>query len=179
MVLARRSSLRRRKTAAEFLKPRGKSRRRAKKRPFQLLLKPPSRTGGPDQSFYHDCSNTEVLVFSVPWRPRMKLLNLGITALSAVFATALIGQSTDTPSNAAENTLKVSSRAVLVDVIVTDKNGNAVKGLKQGDFRVLEQGKKQSISYFEEHTADLLARRGQNRAFPPMPPNVFTNFSPL
>ena len=109
----------------------------------------------------------------------MKLFNLGITALTAVFATALIGQSTDTTSSAPENTLKVSSRAVLVDVIVTDKNGNAVKGLKQGDFRVLEQGKKQSISYFEEHTADLLARRGQDRAFPQMPPNVFTNFSPL
>ncbi len=109
----------------------------------------------------------------------MKLFNLGMTALTAVFATALIGQSTDTTSSAPENTLKVSSRAVLVDVIVTDKNGNAVKGLKQEDFRVLEQGKKQSISYFEEHTADLLARRGQDRAFPPMPPNVFTNFSPL
>ncbi len=109
----------------------------------------------------------------------MKLFNLGITALTAVFATALIGQSTDATSSAPENTLKVNSRAVLVDVIVTDKNGNPVKGLKQEDFRVLEQGKKQSISYFEEHTADLLARRGQDRAFPPMPPNVFTNFSPL
>jgi VWFA-related protein len=109
----------------------------------------------------------------------MKLFNLGITALTAAFATALIGQSIDTTSSAPENTLKVNSRAVLVDVIVTDKNGNAVKGLKQGDFRVLEQGKKQSISYFEEHTADLLARRGQDRAFPTMPPNVFTNFSPL
>jgi VWFA-related protein len=109
----------------------------------------------------------------------MKLFNLGITALTAVFATALIAQSSDTTSNAPETTLKVNSRAVLVDVIVTDKNGNPIKGLKQEDFRVLEQGRKQSISYFEEHTADLIARRGQNRAFPPMPPNVFTNFSPL
>ncbi len=109
----------------------------------------------------------------------MKLFNLGITALTAVFATALLAQSNDTVGNAPETTLKVNSRAVLVDVIVTDKNGNPVKGLKQDDFRVLEQGKKQSISYFEEHTADLLARRGQNRAFPAMPPNVFSNFSPL
>jgi VWFA-related protein len=109
----------------------------------------------------------------------MKLFKLGIAALTAVFATALIAQSSDTASTAPETTLKVNSRAVLVDVIVTDKNGNPVKGLKQEDFRVLEQGKKQSISYFEEHAADLLARRGQNRAFPTMPPNVFTNFSPL
>lgn len=109
----------------------------------------------------------------------MKFVSLGITALTAVFATALMGQNTDTTSSAPENTLKISSRAVLVDVIVTDKNGNPVKDLKQGDFRVLEEGKKQSITYFEEHSPDLLARRGQDRAFPPMPPNVFTNFSPL
>ncbi|MGC2613865.1 MAG: VWA domain-containing protein [Terracidiphilus sp.] len=109
----------------------------------------------------------------------MKLFKLGIGALTTVFATALIAQSSDTTRTAPETTLKVNSRAVLVDVIVTDKNGTPVKGLKQGDFRVLEQGKKQSISYFEEHTADLLSRRGQDRAFPPMPPNVFTNFSPL
>ena len=57
----------------------------------------------------------------------MKLFNLGITALTAVFATALIGQSTDATSSAPENTLKVNSRAVLVDVIVTDKNGNPVE----------------------------------------------------
>ena len=109
----------------------------------------------------------------------MRLFNLGITALTAVFATGLIAQSSDTTSNASETTLKVNSRAVLVDVIVTDKNGNPVKGLKQEDFRVLEQGKKQAISYFEEHTAAASARRGENRAFPQMPPNVFTNFSPL
>src|ERR1700741_5397732 len=102
----------------------------------------------------------------------MKFFNPGITALTAVFATALLAQSSDTTSSAPETMLKVNSRAVLVDVIVTDKNGNPVKGLKQGDFRVLEQGKKQSISYFEEHTADLSTRRGQNRAFPQMPPNV-------
>jgi VWFA-related protein len=109
----------------------------------------------------------------------MKLLKLGIAALTAVFATALIAQSSETAGSVPETTLKVNSRAVLVDVIVTDKNGTPVKGLKQGDFRVLEQGKKQSISYFEEHTPGVLARRGQDRAFPPLPPNVFTNFSPL
>ena len=62
---------------------------------------------------------------------------------------------------------------------LSDQTAKIVKGLKQDDFRVLEQGKKQSISYFEEHTADLFTRRGQNRAFPQMPPNVFSNFSPV
>ena len=109
----------------------------------------------------------------------MKRLTIGTAAMAAVCATALMAQSNDTASSVPETTLKVDSRAVLVDVIVTDKNGNPVKGLKQADFRVLEEGKKQSIGYFEEHSADLQARRGQSRALPQLPPNVFTNFSPL
>jgi VWFA-related protein len=90
-----------------------------------------------------------------------------------------MGQSTDATTDTPQSTLKVNSRAVLVDVIVTDRNGNPVKGLKQEDFRILEQGRPQDIGYFEEHSADLLARRSENRAFPQLPPNVFTNFSPL
>jgi VWFA-related protein len=90
-----------------------------------------------------------------------------------------MGQSSDAATDAAQSTLKVNSRAVLVDVVVTDSKGNPVKGLKQADFRVLEQGQRQSIGYFEEHTADLLARRSEKRAFPELPPNVFTNFSPF
>ena len=110
----------------------------------------------------------------------MKRLSMGIAAFAVLCATALLAQNSDSTSNVPETTtLKVNSRAVLVDVIVTDKSGNPVKGLKQGDFRVLEEGKKQSIGYFEEHTVDVLDRRSQNRAFPPMPPNMFTNFSPL
>lgn len=102
---------------------------------------------------------------------------------SAVFAvciaSTLMGQSGGDAANSPETTLKVNSRAVLVDVIVTDRNGNPVKGLKQEDFRVLEQGKRQDISYFEEHTAQQLAERVQKMDFPALPPNVFTNFSPL
>jgi VWFA-related protein len=109
----------------------------------------------------------------------MKRLSIGIAAMAAICAATLLAQTSEVASSVPETTLKVNSRAVLVDVIVTDKNGNPVKGLRQGDFRVLEQGKKQSIGYFEEHTADMLDRRSQNRAFPQMPPNVFTNFSPL
>jgi len=78
-----------------------------------------------------------------------------------------------------EPTLKVNSRAVLVDVIVTDRNGNPVKGLKQEDFKILEDGKPQPVSYFEEHTQEDLARRSQKLEFPALPPNVFSNYSPL
>lgn len=109
----------------------------------------------------------------------MRQRNLGVIALAALFAAALIAQGNDTPANAPETTLKVNSRAVLVDVIVTDHNGNPVRNLKQEDFRVLEQGQRQPIAYFEEHSAPQFAQHEQKLEFPSLPPNVFTNFSPL
>lgn len=109
----------------------------------------------------------------------MKLHHVGIAISTAIFAAALMGQSNSSAPDSSHSTLQVNSRAVLVDVVVTDRSGNPVKGLKQEDFKVLEQGSPQQIGYFEEHSTDLLARRSEEKAFPPMPPNVFTNFSPL
>lgn len=110
----------------------------------------------------------------------MRCLNLGVAALAATFATVAFAQQTDASANGPDTTLKVNSRAVLVDVIVTDHNGNPVRGLKQEDFRVLEQGKHQSISYFEEHSGPSFREQEQQKMeFPHLPPNVFTNFSPL
>ena len=44
---------------------------------------------------------------------------------------------------------KASSNLVVVDVVVTDKAGKPMRGLKQGDFTVLEDGKPQKVSVFE------------------------------
>ncbi len=99
----------------------------------------------------------------------------------ALFSTLLIGSSillaqagTDTPESDA--TLHINSRAVLVDVIVTDTHGNPVTGLKQDAFSLTDQGKAQTVSYFEEHKAGDAAKVAE---FPKLPPNVFTNFSPF
>jgi len=108
----------------------------------------------------------------------MKCSSAAVAVLGTCLAAGLSAQ-VEKPQENAEPTLKVSSRAVLVDVLVTDKNGNPVKGLKQGDFTVLEDGKPQSLAYFEEHTAEDLARRSQPLEFPSLPPNVFSNYSPL
>ncbi|HEY2469182.1 MAG TPA: VWA domain-containing protein [Terracidiphilus sp.] len=109
----------------------------------------------------------------------MRQLNIGLAVLAAMFATTLMAQGNDAPANSSETTLKVNSRAVLVDVIVTDHNGNPVRGLKQEDFRVLEQGKHQAIAYFEEHSAPSFAQHEQKLELPTLPANVFTNFSPI
>jgi VWFA-related protein len=90
-------------------------------------------------------------------------------------STSLLAQSPGPPSSDAQTTLRVSSRAVLVDVLVTDHKGNPVTGLKQDDFTVTEQGKPQAISFFEEHGTGPQPVPAQ---LPKFPPNVFSNFSP-
>ena len=77
------------------------------------------------------------------------------------------------PSNPS---LAITSRAVLVDVIVTDSSGKPVTGLPKDAFTVTEQGKPQTISFFEENGA---ARPAQPMEMPKLPPNVFSNFSPF
>jgi VWFA-related protein len=73
-------------------------------------------------------------------------------------------------------TFKISGKAVLLDVVVTDKSGNSVTGLKPEAFSVLEKGKPQTISYFEEHRA---AEDAKPVELPTLPMNVFTNFTPI
>jgi VWFA-related protein len=54
-------------------------------------------------------------------------------------------------------TYRVRVRLVPVDVIVTDSRGRPVVGLKQEDFRVLENGKPQEIRHFSVQTFDAAA----------------------
>lgn len=64
----------------------------------------------------------------------------------------------------------MSARTVLVDVVVTGKDGKPVKNLRKEDFDIFEDGHQQRVTSFEEHPS-------QNPPPPlsPLPPNVFTN----
>jgi len=50
----------------------------------------------------------------------------------------------------AVTTFKVSTKAVVVDVVVTDSKGHPVRGLSQQDFQLAEDNKPQDIRYFRE-----------------------------
>jgi VWFA-related protein len=89
---------------------------------------------------------------------------------------SLYSQNSATEPVDAQTTIRVNSRAVLVDVIVTDQHGKPVTGLKQDAFRVTEQGKPQGIDFFEEHQASQPAAPVE---MPKYPTNVFSNFSPF
>jgi VWFA-related protein len=143
-----------------------------------MITEPVCNLSSPDRSIYVKSGGNEVLVFGRKKGASMKWFSAAAVVLVTSVVVVSSAQS-DKPLENPETTLKVNSRAVLVDVIVTDKSGKPVRGLKQDDFAVLEDGKPQSLAYFEEHTADDLARRSQKLEFPSLPPNVFSNFSPL
>jgi VWFA-related protein len=65
-------------------------------------------------------------------------------------------------------TIHVTSRLVVLDVVVTDANGNPVHGLQPSDFTLIEEGTPQSLASFTEHGATDLAGPAS-----PLPPNTF------
>jgi VWFA-related protein len=67
---------------------------------------------------------------------------------------------------------RATSRLVVVDVVVTDRNGQFVPNLKADNFKVLEDGKQQKVSSFTVHTAPV---RNAVQAFK-LPPHQYANF---
>jgi VWFA-related protein len=64
------------------------------------------------------------------------------------------GFSQNAPVDVPPITIRTTTRLVTVDVVVTDKKGQPVTGLKADDFTVEENGKKQKISIFVAPGAD-------------------------
>jgi VWFA-related protein len=74
-------------------------------------------------------------------------------------------------------TFKAITREVVVDVVVTEGKGEAVNGLRKEQFQVFEEGKPQTLTFFEEH-ASKARPAGELLAPPKMSPNVYTNVPP-
>ena len=65
-------------------------------------------------------------------------------------------------------TVRVSTHLVLVDAVVTDKQGKAISGLHSADFEIEENGKAQRISTFSAPGESLVETQ-------PLPPGIFSN----
>jgi len=74
------------------------------------------------------------------------------------------------PSEQSQYKLTVGANLVLVPVVVTDKHGQHVSGLKPEDFELREDGKEQKISNLEEIAGEKTAVQRVTAA-----PNTFTN----
>jgi VWFA-related protein len=81
------------------------------------------------------------------------------------------------PTQIPAETLHAGTQLVIVDVVVEDRNGRAIHGLTRDNFVLTEQKKPQAIHNFEEHSAASNQKPGP--PIPPMPPGVFTNYSPV
>ncbi|HXG66707.1 MAG TPA: hypothetical protein VNO70_16520, partial [Blastocatellia bacterium] len=75
-----------------------------------------------------------------------------IRAITALAICMLTGAAfpQDRPQKPEEDQpIKISTELVQLDVVVTDKKGRIVTGLKKEDFELSENGKKQQINFFE------------------------------
>src|SRR5271167_2978567 len=93
--------------------------------------------------------------------------------LAAAFAIAPLHSQAPAPNSPpTAPAIKVETRVVVLDVVVTDNKGEPVAGLTNKDFQVTEESAPQTISSFEEHkTAQPVPIKSAQ-----MPPNVFSNF---
>jgi VWFA-related protein len=110
----------------------------------------------------------------------------GITSIllsAAIFLAASVSslsQSTAGPSSpnkpkAPEPDIKVSSRLVVVDVVVR-KGSHPLSGLQQSDFTIDEDGAQQTIRYFAPHFGEGAPAANPPVTQPPsLPPDTYTN----
>jgi VWFA-related protein len=83
-----------------------------------------------------------------------------------------------TPAGSSDQPIfKATTREVVVDVVVTGGKGGTVNGLRKEQFQVFEDGKPQTIDFFEEH-ASMTRPAGSLPTPSKMPPNVYTNVPP-
>ena len=75
--------------------------------------------------------------------------------------------------------LTITSREVLLDVVVTDQQHHPVTGLSRADFIITEEKQPQTLRHMEEHSTLNAADVAKLKATPPLPPNTFTNFAPV
>jgi VWFA-related protein len=107
---------------------------------------------------------------------RVACLALPLSALAVVHAqsagepAAQAPQAGETDSSG-RTVFRATARTVVVDVVVTDSNGEPVANLPKDGFQILENGASQKVTFFEEHTG---VPADQSEA-PQLPPNVYTN----
>src|ERR1700730_8725645 len=88
-------------------------------------------------------------------------------------ATLVWGQtlSQNLPSRQVAPVLKATTRLVQINVVVHNKKGEPVEGLKKEDFIIQDQGKEQQVASFSSNSAT----RRETALNPPLSPNIFTN----
>ena len=108
----------------------------------------------------------------IGWRRWAAVSTAGLGCLMLWAAAAQTDSPQRQPGTGPVATFQANANLVLVDVVVRSRN-KPVEGLRQADFQVLEDGKPETVSVFEEHrTTDV---QGSAKA-PVLPSHVYSNF---
>ena len=97
-----------------------------------------------------------------------------------IFCAAIVNFSQDkvsptpTPQSGAEDVIRISSKLVLVDALVLNKEGSQVTNLTSDDFEIYQDGKAQEITNFSYISGEkgTLAQKSDNKSVPLPPINV-------
>jgi len=92
-------------------------------------------------------------------------------AASPLFAQTPPTTEASKPPQTSTSAIKVETRVVLLDVVVTDHKGETIPNLRQEDFQVTENGKPQTLSAFDEHSR----HNTSPVSLPALPPHVYSN----
>ena len=98
-------------------------------------------------------------------RVKLRSLFVPLCFLASPFA-----QTAREPDQVPALSIRVSTRLVILDAVVTDKQGRPVPGLQASDFMVAEKGKPQKISVFTPPTEAAAKPQA-----PALPPGVYSN----
>ena len=105
-------------------------------------------------------------------RNRKKVIGMTAITLAAwmsVEAQEPVNLDKQTAKQEASAPIRSTTRLVQLSVVVTDKSGAPVSGLKKEDFSVLDEGRPQEIAFFSGQLPPAVEAKSQ------LPPNVFTN----
>ena len=145
--------------------------------------------------FYSVAANTDAETLSAdaePGSPKSTPTDTDASKPPASAADATPPSSDSAPSTASKlptpesqglTTIHVTTKAVLVDVVVTDSKGHPIKGFAEKDFQVSEDGRPQDVRSFREFTDDARSEDETANSTPALSPakltkpspNVFTN----
>lgn len=108
--------------------------------------------------------------------PRSTAFYVSISLLLSLTLSASPAQrsTSQAPDSEPEAVFHSSARLVQVSVIIEDKKGNPVTGLKKEDFTVMDDGKPQQIAFFTAPSSSPEPTAPRPPAHL-LPPNVFTN----
>jgi VWFA-related protein len=89
----------------------------------------------------------------------------------AIFHFPLLYGQTAAPDLNGPIVFQTNAQSVVLDVVVTGRNGQPIEGLQERDFLLAEDGHPQTITSFEEHTGS----QPLPAPLPELPPDIFTN----